>query len=149
MRQQKATYSCGPAALSNAFKAYGRRISEAGVRLHSNTTKEGTDEFGLMAATKALGFHYSVCEETNFVRAYEWLIERLRHGYPVLLCVSNWSHWVTALGSLGSRVTVFDPASDPNIRKENGVYVYSQHRLRRLWQHRTDKQYFAMAIIPA
>jgi hypothetical protein len=64
--------------------------------------------------------------------AKNWLTVKLQLGYPVLMAVQRWEHWVTCLGMLGRRYLVFDPARF-EYRINTGITTYTWEGLRKYW----------------
>lgn len=147
MRYQGETFSCGPAALSNAFRTLGLRVSEAQVRKASGCTESGTDELGLMAAAREFGFS-AVPNHTRDVRgAWAFVRSNVLDGRPCLLCVDTWGHWVTVTGIVGERVIVIDPANTQKNMWENGIHPLRSRDLARRWRNpREDEPFYAIAI---
>ncbi len=56
-------------------------------------------------------------------------------GAPVLLCVDNWGHWVTVVGSLGrDQVLIFDPGNYEYNTRRGGIRAWQQRPLLRRWR---------------
>jgi hypothetical protein len=79
------------------------------------------------------------------------LVKHLREQTPVLLCVDEWSHWITVLRAEDSRFVVVDSNDDPLLS------VRTWPQLRNWWRYHdteyatTDKQptlYDLMAVSP-
>ncbi len=147
MRFQKDTYSCGPAALSNALKALGHNVSERRIRAFSNTTeKDGTSELGICDAAEGLKFCAAVVSIEKRKEAVLWLAECLSHGFPVILSVSNGQHWATAVGVLGNRFIICDPGKFVYNLKENGVRVFTRRHLLETWSDAKVKGFMGIVI---
>lgn len=114
MRMQDTAANCGPASLSNALKAYGMDRSQAECEAACGTTAtDGTSHKQLIKGAKSFGCDTSLVKATSWEFAWLQLDHYLREqGRPVLLCVDNASHWVTAIGKLGHRVLIADPADN-------------------------------------
>ena len=65
----------------------------------------------------------------NESSAQTTLTRYLTTGYPVLLCVDGWGHWVTAVGHEGGRYVLIDSKKEPVLQ------VLSWAQLRRRWQY--------------
>ncbi len=148
MRFQNLPWSCGPAALVNAFRALGSKIAELKVRRAAGCSEEhGADEFGLMAAARELGF--SAVPNTSHDVASAWAFVRanVMDGRPCLLCIDSWGHWVTAVGTVGDRLLIADPSNGKRNMYENGVHPFRRQALARRWRHsRVDDPFYAIAI---
>lgn len=106
MRLQDAPNTCGPTALSNALACHGLDIRPDAVGVLAKTDATGTEESGLATAMKTLGFEPIQVDEPAALYGF------LAMGHPVVMCVDNAEHWVTAVGVLGGKVLVVDPAAD-------------------------------------
>lgn len=133
MRRQAHPWSCGAASVVNAIRGLGYRISEFKVRSFSNTTKEGTSETGIIEAIRCLGFSAVVFSTNSKNEAWEWLVEQMYVGKPVILCVENFEHWISAIGICGNRITVFDPSNFKKNIHENGTHSWGRRYLMRKW----------------
>lgn len=147
MRYQNLAWSCGPASLVNAARSLGKRIAESRIRKLSGTTKDGTDEHGLMNAARSLSLtatpHWSSSDST----AWAFIRANVLDGRPCLLCIDNWGHWVTAIGMIGDRIIIADPTSAKSNQKENGIYSFSRKDLKKRWKHRSEEEpYYAIAV---
>lgn len=154
MRFQLGEEFCGPACITAATRALGNQVSQSkAAKLAGTTLEEGTDEDGIRRALLASGFipeHLG----TSITRvARNWLVVKLRLGYPVILChgKQRWQHWVTAIGMLGSKFIVFDPARF-EYRVNSGVQIISWQTLSRLWyaNHKTrgkSPAYYGVAVL--
>lgn len=146
MKYQKLTFSCGPAAIVNALRVFGKRVAEARVRKFTNTTKEnGTDEFGVMAGLSGLGFSYHQYNSSSRQEAVNWLTGAISNSQPVILCVDNHSHWITIIGKVGDRFILIDSANTQANIKENGTHVVSLKQLTYRWRSK-DKDYYGIAV---
>src|SRR5690349_23329730 len=112
MRMQDSQANCGPSALRNALAALG--ISRSGDELEKlcqTDATQGTPVANVVRAARTIeGLEPRRIQETRADVALLQLLEALRAGRPVLLCVDNDSHYVAAVGTLGNRVLVADSA---------------------------------------
>lgn len=114
MRMQSSQANCGPYALHNALWALGikRSADECEVLCRTNAT-EGTYTTALMKAINTI--RGTKCKEItgkSLLEAMWYLTEALRGGRPVILCVDDEGHYITAVGLLGDRVLVADSADN-------------------------------------
>lgn len=134
MKPQERTWSCGAAALRNAIRArWGLKIREGVIRKLAGSSPAGTDEEGIKQAAHSLGFKTVETWTANRSQAWDWLRGSLLSGKPVILCFDAWEHWVVAIGMLGDRVCIYDPARFNNNRAEDGVHVLDQSKLMYRW----------------
>jgi ABC-type bacteriocin/lantibiotic exporter with double-glycine peptidase domain len=128
MRLQDTQANCGPASLSNALQAVGVIRSQGECeQLCKTTGVAGTTSKNIIAAVKAVGRNPLVIDEKRAETAALFLDHWLRSGRPAVLCVDDWTHWVAAIGVLGDRVLVADPADNEL------VIVLSRARLVERW----------------
>jgi len=142
MRYQKDTYSCGAAAVVNALRCFGNKVSERNVRVFSSTTEEnGTDHHGIVAALRGLGFDGEEFETESKTDAIALLKGNLKKG-PVILCTMNFQHWVVVAGMVGDwedSYIVVDSTRTIENKKENGTQVLTKKQLLKTWQTRGGK----------
>lgn len=117
MRLQDSLAGCGPAAMHNALMALGINMDLTTCEKLCNTSAvSGTQPRQLLSALKTVsGLSCGVLKErSRRDAALLKLLECLRLGKPVILCVDQGTHWVTSIGILGSppsiRVLVADSA---------------------------------------
>lgn len=135
MRYQRRKYACGAAAVVNTLRAFGVRVSEARIRKLAGTDETGTSSVGLVTALRAFGLSVQEYSDNNAANSWRWLHGNLIHGRPVIVCVDNWQHWVTAIGSLSDRVVLFDSVVTKRNASECGVHVLASARFMRKWRN--------------
>lgn len=135
MRYQQYPYSCGAAAITNAFRAYGYKIAERRIRAVAGTTENGTDEDGVLAAVRYFGFKAIEYSTNSGTEAWSWLCGTLSQGKPVILCTEAWEHWTVAVGMLGNRAIIIDSSNFKKNKSENGVHVWSRPWLMKKWKN--------------
>lgn len=135
MEPQQRSYSCGPAAVRAVLYILGHNVQEATVRKVAKTTKDGTDQKGLIKAIEHYGHRAFEKENTAIKEAWHWLRSSLGRGKPVILCVDQYDHWVAAVGSIGAEVLIFDPLKNHGRRKKySGLLVYDVDELAERWR---------------
>jgi ABC-type bacteriocin/lantibiotic exporter with double-glycine peptidase domain len=94
-------------------------------RLSGTTPKNGTNDAGLISAIKTVGIDVKelLCSYGHARRA---LLQHLRRGGSAILLTESGAHWEAAIGSIGSRVLVFD--SDTR-----GLVVLGAEDLKKRW----------------
>jgi ABC-type bacteriocin/lantibiotic exporter with double-glycine peptidase domain len=148
MRFQRTTFTCGPAAIVNALRSLGVRVSERRVRAHSATTEEhGTNAHGLRSALERLGFNGVELLGEKEGPAWQQLTDALLSGFPTILLVDRWQHWITAIGSIGDNVIVFDSKRTKKNREENGVHVISRKELFERWHVDDNKFHYGIIVM--
>ncbi len=99
--------------MRNALKALGiERSTEELEVLLGTTATEGTPTKRLVKGLlKMEELNPRVIDEAREMVAHLSLSAALHSGRPVVLCVDDWTHWVTAIGTLGmGRVLIADSA---------------------------------------
>lgn len=132
MKYQTKSYSCGAAAVVNALRCFGKKISEKRVMALAFTTpKDGTDEHGIISALRSLGFEGEAFElaqtgiDINLLADASW--------EPVIICIQNLQHWVTVIGNVDAGLIVIDPTRTINNKKEHGIHIVSWKDLKKMW----------------
>jgi hypothetical protein len=106
----------------------------------------GTDEIGLEKAAK-----YFKCKMKYFRRetatdAVAALSRHLRKGYPVILSVDDWGHWITIVTRQQGKYVVVDSSL------ENVITIYSANQIARRWKYidpdNSFRSYDGYALIP-
>lgn len=148
MKWQRYNWSCGSATLSNAFRALGKRVSEKTIMKYSGTSREsGTNEEGMVKAIISLGYNYERFEERTFKEASKWLKEKLEEGKPCIILIDNYGHYVLVFGILGDKFMLFDSYGKwNNAKKENGILILSEKRLKKMWYNSSENLYFGIAL---
>jgi ABC-type bacteriocin/lantibiotic exporter with double-glycine peptidase domain len=132
---QEKKYSCGAASIRAILSIVGINVSEEEVRLVSNTTKEGADEYDLGRALTYYGLEHTHLECYSGEYSWRKLRKRLNEGYAVVCCVDKWTHWIGTIGVLGPKVVVFDPAfGDGSRETPEGTVVYSKEDFHQIWK---------------
>ena len=110
---QDTAANCGPASVSNALQALGViRSQQECEQLCKTSATDGTTGRNMVKALTSLGFSPAVIREKREDVAALRLRMALHQGRPLVLCVDNWEHWVAAVGVLGERILVADPADN-------------------------------------
>lgn len=126
---QPNKYQCGPFALKYALVMLGVFASEKSIaRKAGSSWWYGTDEIGLSKAAK----HYD-CRLKYFRReigddAIKVLIQHLKRGFPCILSVDNWGHWLTVINWQQGKFILID-SSKPKV-----INIYSTKQLLSRWK---------------
>jgi ATP-binding cassette, subfamily C, bacteriocin exporter len=119
--KQRDHYDCGVACLAAVASHYDMRLSVAQIRQLTGTDQNGTSIFGLVQASKQLGF---------IARAVKAQTEELSGiAFPAIAHVvleGKRFHYVAVLKIKKSRVTVMDPATGRFSR-------YPIHQFQQMW----------------
>ncbi len=148
MKYQTTANNCGANAVVNACRVFGVKVREDLVAANAGTTGKGTTEHGLKQALLRAGFVHEELAERKYSIAETWLLDRLKHGWAVILCTESGNHWEVCFGMLGDRVVVFDGQTGAFNKAVNGVHVLKVGRqLREYWEPSEMKRY-AIATRP-
>ena len=69
------------------------------------------------------------------------LVESIRLGHPVILCVDNWDHWVTAFGLLGPMTIHVADSADSELVKH-----YEPGELLARWKGPGKKAFYGIVV---
>ena len=129
---QRKSYDCGPKSLLNACTVAGIDLDEETVDIACAAHPiHGCDEGKLLRACDILEIQAEGRETVDPDEAYEWLSGCMVLGFPVILCVEDFEHWVTAVGMLGNSILIADPW-------KNKVSSYSREEVLNWWCHSTE-----------
>ena len=153
MKYQNRDWWCGPTAIQNALRALGRRVGQESIAALCGTTEEGSDESDLLRGLGRMEIPCTVFEDSDPKVARYWLDKKLNQGYPVLLCVDHWDHWVCVIGAAGDRYILIDSERTPNNLRENGVHVLVPKTVLRRWRAGRKvcgggERFYAIALVP-
>jgi hypothetical protein len=139
---QPNEWTCGPFALKHALLALGRMVDVTQIAQTAKTHWwSGTDEIQLARAAREFECDLLLERRSDPEEARKLL---------VLLCVDEWTHWITVLRAEGNRFVVVDSNSDPLL------CVRTWPQLRKWWSYKdvdyskTDPPvlYDLMAVVP-
>lgn len=139
MKYQSKPYSCGAAAVVNALRCFGKKVPEKRVMALAFTTKDGTDEHGIISALRSLGFDGEAFEVDQIGAARSDLADS--QWEPIIICIQNLQHWVTVIGEHEYGFIIVDPARTIKNKKENGVHIVPWKELKNTWLARDGKFY--------
>lgn len=148
---QPNEWTCGPVALKHALLALGRTVDVVRLRDTAKTHWwSGTNEVQMTRAARAVGCDLVLHRRTDPESARKMLVSHLRARTPVLLCVEEWSHWVTVFRVEDGRFVVADSTDDPPL----SLRTWSQ--MWRWWRYREPATegapsrtlYDLMAVVP-
>jgi hypothetical protein len=110
---QPNLWQCGPFALKHALIALGILAEERTLTKVARTRSlHGTDDAQLSRAARAFGCDLMMIRRHEPEAARRELVRYLRRGIPVLLCVFEWSHWVTVVKAEAGRFILLDSHDD-------------------------------------
>jgi hypothetical protein len=116
---QPNSWQCGPFALKHGLLAYGIFVHEDALACEAGSSEEhGTDDRQLMRIARNHGCVLQLERFHTALTARRALTHLLADHTPVLLCVDQWDHWVTAVGADETHVVVLDSHYDTVVRLE-------------------------------
>jgi hypothetical protein len=128
---QPNNWTCGPFALKYALIMLGRVVDEKRIsRIAGTHWWSGTDEIKLARAARHYDCSLKLIRRKNSLRAKRELLLSLKRGYPCLLCVDGWNHWITVVGAEKGRFIYIDSRKQPVVRIEEW------QALKRRWVYR-------------
>ena len=127
---QPNEWTCGPFALKHALLALGRMVDVSQISTTAKTHWwSGTNEIQLARAARAFECDLVLERRSDAEQARKVLVKHLREQTPVLLCVEEWSHWITVLRSEDRRFVVVDSQDEPLLS------VRTWPQLRNWWRY--------------
>ena len=127
---QPNQWQCGPFALKHALIMLGRIVNENELsRLAGTHWWNGTDDIKLGKAAKGYRCEMKFVRRTSGLRAKRELLLNLKRGYPSLLCVDEWNHWITIVGAERGKFITIDSRQAPVIR------IDTWRELKRRWAY--------------
>lgn len=128
---QPNKWSCGPFALKYALIMLGKIVDEKRIsRIAGTHWWAGTDEIKLGRAARAYDCDLRIIRRTSSLRAKRELLLALKRGFPCLLCVDGWEHWITMVGAEKDKFVSIDSREQPV------VLVDTWRSLKRRWVYR-------------
>jgi len=106
---QPNLWQCGPFALKHALMMLGVFVGEAEIARRAGTSRSsGTDEDQLRRVARRYDCDMPVVRHRDAEEARRSLAANLDRGFPVLLCVNGWGHWITAVKRESGQFIVLD-----------------------------------------
>jgi hypothetical protein len=106
---QHDRWQCGPFALKHALIMLGIMAEENAISTLAGTNPlSGTNEVQLRRAARKFDCDLRMERSEDAGEARRRLIEYLRQGVPCLVCISEWSHWITIVKEEKGRFIVLD-----------------------------------------
>jgi len=125
---QPNLWQCGPFALKHALVTLGVLKDEKEIsRLAGTHWWHGTDDLQLGRAARRFHCDLLMVRRHQAAAARTELVRHLRRGIPVLLCVEEWSHWITAVNVEQGKFILLDS------REKKVVTIADWAALRRRW----------------
>ena len=150
VRYQTREHTCGPTAVQNLLRCYGIKKSIDALAELCETDIEGTDEDGLKACFRDLGYRYVELSTNSRLEAAIWLRSTTEEGVAIVACVDHYEHWVCICrGPTRDRVLLIDGGHATFNRQENGVHsLKHETALNRIRAAKhLGVRYYALAVI--
>lgn len=111
---QPNKWQCGPFALKYGLIMLGKFVDENAIsRIAGTHWWAGTDEIKLGRAARAFNCDMRIIRRTNSLRAKRELLLTLKKGFPAILCVDGWEHWITVVGAEKGKFIFVDSREAP------------------------------------
>jgi hypothetical protein len=106
---QPNRWQCGPFALKHALVMLGILADEGEISKLAGANKlSGTNEVQLARAARRFDCNLALERREDAREARRELVEHLRQGLPCLICIGEWSHWVTVVKEEKGRFILLD-----------------------------------------
>jgi len=131
---QPNDWTCGPFALKHALAALGKLVDARHIQaIAKSSWWSGTNEIQLARAAREFDCDLVLERRRDPDQARKMLVKFLREQTPVLLCVDEWTHWITVVRHEERRFVVIDSEDDPVLN------ILTWMQLRNRWRyHDTD-----------
>jgi hypothetical protein len=127
---QPNKYQCGPFAFKYALVMLGVFASEKSIAKKAGSTWwAGTDEIGLSRAAKYYNCRLKYFRRETGNDAVKALLQQLKKGFPCILSVDNWEHWLTVINWQQGKFILIDSS------KDRVINIYSARQLARRWKY--------------
>ena len=128
--KQPNKYQCGPFALKYALVMLGVFTSEKSIAKKAGSTWwAGTDEIGLARAAKSYNCRLKYFRRETGVDGVKVLIQHLKKGYPCILSVDEWGHWLTVINWQQGKFILVDSA------EAKVIHIYSAQQIINRWKY--------------
>lgn len=144
---QPFKYQCGPFALKYALVMLGKFVNEREIGKRAGSTWwYGTDEIGLQQAAKTYKCKMKYFRREKPGDGIKVLTKHLKAGYPCILSVDQWEHWICVVNVSRGKFVVVDSGLD------KVIVISSAQQLSRRWRYDDDEtgdiSYDGYAVIP-
>jgi hypothetical protein len=136
IQAQPNLWQCGPFALKHALITLGIFAEEGTItRIAGSRSAYGTDETQLARAARYYNCTLGMVRRHDPESARTELKEYLRRGIPSLICVYDWSHWVTVVKAERGKFILLDS------RDEAVLTILSWTELKNRWVYYEQDEY--------
>lgn len=134
-------WQCGPFALKHALVMLGVFIEEKQISKIAGTNWwYGTDEIQLARAARQFNCDLHLVRRYEPEEARRELVKYLKRGIPCLLCVYEWSHWVTAVKWERGEFIILDS------RDKAVLTILSWYELKHAWVYHEPDELDSKAV---
>ncbi len=138
---QPNLWQCGPFALKHALLVHGILVNEREIsRSAGSHWWNGTDEVQLARVARRYGSRLEMVRKLDADLARRALVSYLRRGIPALLCVYEWTHWVTAVKEEKGQFILLD-SRNPAV-----VAIATWPQLKHMWVYHEPDEYDADTV---
>lgn len=128
IKPQPNLWQCGPFALKHAMVTLGIFADEQDITRIARTRSDyGTDEKQLARAAKEYHCTMEMIRRHTPDDAKRQLLYYLRKGIPSLICIYEWSHWITVVKAEGGKFIVLDS------RDKAVLQIVTWNQLKNMW----------------
>jgi len=150
LQLQLNNYFCGPASIKAALHSIGLKSNQHTIAAQADTTKEGTDVNGMLTALSYYPVHTWEIDTNKWREAWGQVEINTANGYPTIICVDNYYHWVTVIGKFGDKFLIFDPQRHD---KTSGITFNNWRNLHWYWRagkttRNHEGAYYGITIVP-
>lgn len=144
---QPYKYQCGPFALKYSLVMLGRFENEREIgKIAGSTWWYGTDEIGLAKAAKTFDCRMKYFRRETPEEAVKVLSWHVKRGYPCILSVDSWEHWITVINEQQNKFIIVDSGLD------KVIVINSPKQIAKRWKYYDDEtgdiSYDGYALIP-
>lgn len=133
---QPNLWQCGPFALKHAMVTLGIFADEKDITRFAHTRSDyGTDEQQLARAAKEYDCDMLMIRRHDPEEAKRQLLKYLRKGIPSLVCVYEWSHWVTVVKTEAGKFIILDS------RDKAVLQIVTWSQLKNMWVYYEPDEY--------
>ena len=123
---QKNKWACGPWALRHCFLKLGFDFDPYVLVRKCGSTRAGTGDEAMRKGAYACGFFYRNIDVETASEAKRQINRLLKKGYPLILSVEKWQHWVACLHVSSRGYLVFDSSRPGPV-----IQLWSWHKLKK------------------
>ena len=131
---QRNKWACGPWALRYCFMKWGLDVDPYKLAKLCRSTRSGTDERKMELGAYMLGARYRTIDVESATEAKRQIDRLLRRGWPLVLSVEKWGHWVACLHHSARGYLIFD-----SNRPGPVIQLWTWHKLKKRLKH-VDKR---------